>query len=258
MQRCLAARSLTHVKAGCIMCGYLKLLPMFLMVFPGMISRVLYPGSSQSFNHILERRKTLIVVDKTSAFPQTADEVGCVVPEVCKTVCGTEVGCSNIAYPKLVVSIMPNGNEHARQTCAVKRGSFPPLHLFYSHPTSPPSCLASLHCRSARSDAGRHAGCPHVLFGLYLQQQQHSVHYGHLDPRQTALLRAGASHRWQVWDTNNQNVHQMLTVIAGEEVSRNFLKPFVFTICSLSCEWLFMVQLQLYMHYSIFLVALFM
>lgn len=38
------------------------------------------------------------------------DEVGCVVPEVCKRVCGTEVGCSNIAYPKLVVSIMPNGN----------------------------------------------------------------------------------------------------------------------------------------------------
>ncbi len=44
VQRCLAARSLTHVKAGCILCGYLKLLPMFLMVFPGMISRVLYPG----------------------------------------------------------------------------------------------------------------------------------------------------------------------------------------------------------------------
>ncbi|KAJ8280248.1 hypothetical protein GJAV_G00052290 [Gymnothorax javanicus] len=80
VQRCLAARSLTHVKAGCIMCGYLKLLPMFLMVFPGMISRVLYP-----------------------------DEVGCVVPEVCKEVCGTEVGCSNIAYPKLVVSVMPSG-----------------------------------------------------------------------------------------------------------------------------------------------------
>ncbi|KAM4628155.1 sodium/glucose cotransporter 2 isoform 3-T3 [Polymixia lowei] len=80
VQRCLAARSLTHVKAGCIMCGYLKLLPMFLMVFPGMISRVLFP-----------------------------DEVGCVVPEVCKEVCGTEVGCSNIAYPKLVVSVMPSG-----------------------------------------------------------------------------------------------------------------------------------------------------
>uniref|UniRef100_A0A8C5BMR2 Solute carrier family 5 member 2 n=1 Tax=Gadus morhua TaxID=8049 RepID=A0A8C5BMR2_GADMO len=44
VQRCLAARSLTDVKAGCILCGYLKLLPMFLMVFPGMISRVLFPG----------------------------------------------------------------------------------------------------------------------------------------------------------------------------------------------------------------------
>ncbi|XP_024866148.1 sodium/glucose cotransporter 2 isoform X2 [Kryptolebias marmoratus] len=80
VQRCLAARSLTHVKAGCIVCGYLKLLPMFLMVFPGMISRILYP-----------------------------DEVGCVVPEDCKRICGTEVGCSNIAYPKLVVTVMPNG-----------------------------------------------------------------------------------------------------------------------------------------------------
>lgn len=31
------------------------------------------------------------------------------MPEVCKRVCGTEVGCSNIAYPRLVVKLMPNG-----------------------------------------------------------------------------------------------------------------------------------------------------
>lgn len=37
------------------------------------------------------------------------DEVGCVVPEICKEVCGTEVGCSNIAYPKLVMTVMPDG-----------------------------------------------------------------------------------------------------------------------------------------------------
>uniref|UniRef100_A0A452HZK5 Sodium/glucose cotransporter 2 n=1 Tax=Gopherus agassizii TaxID=38772 RepID=A0A452HZK5_9SAUR len=80
VQRCLAGKSLTHVKAGCILCGYLKLLPMFLMVMPGMISRILYP-----------------------------DEVACVVPEDCKRICGTEVGCSNIAYPKLVVTLMPAG-----------------------------------------------------------------------------------------------------------------------------------------------------
>nr|XP_058892641.1 sodium/glucose cotransporter 2 isoform X2 [Kogia breviceps] len=80
VQRCLAGKNLTHIKAGCILCGYLKLMPMFLMVMPGMISRILYP-----------------------------DEVACVVPEVCKRVCGTEVGCSNIAYPRLVVKLMPNG-----------------------------------------------------------------------------------------------------------------------------------------------------
>ncbi|KAM9100482.1 sodium/glucose cotransporter 2 isoform X2 [Sarcophilus harrisii] len=80
VQRCLAGKNLTHIKAGCILCGYLKLLPMFLMVMPGMISRILFP-----------------------------DKVACVAPEVCKQICGTEVGCSNIAYPLLVVKLMPNG-----------------------------------------------------------------------------------------------------------------------------------------------------
>ncbi|XP_029509226.1 sodium/glucose cotransporter 1 [Oncorhynchus nerka] len=80
VQRCLSAKNLSHVKAGCILCGYLKLLPMFLMVFPGMISRILYP-----------------------------DEVACVEPEECLRYCGASVGCTNIAYPKLVVDLMPNG-----------------------------------------------------------------------------------------------------------------------------------------------------
>ncbi|XP_071322635.1 sodium/glucose cotransporter 1 [Trachinotus anak] len=80
VQRCLSAKSLSHVKAGCILCGYLKLLPMFLMVFPGMISRILY-----------------------------VDEIACVVPAECEKYCGASVGCTNIAYPKLVVDLMPNG-----------------------------------------------------------------------------------------------------------------------------------------------------
>ena len=37
------------------------------------------------------------------------DEVGCVDPVVCQRVCGAAVGCSNIAYPKLVVELMPVG-----------------------------------------------------------------------------------------------------------------------------------------------------
>ncbi|KAK5851942.1 hypothetical protein PBY51_023454 [Eleginops maclovinus] len=80
VQRCLSAKNLSHVKAGCILCGYLKLLPMFLMVFPGMISRILYP-----------------------------DNVACVDPDECEKYCGASVGCTNIAYPKLVVDLMPNG-----------------------------------------------------------------------------------------------------------------------------------------------------
>ncbi|XP_065502130.1 sodium/glucose cotransporter 1 isoform X2 [Caloenas nicobarica] len=44
VQRCLSGKNMSHVKAGCILCGYLKLLPMFIIVMPGMISRILYTG----------------------------------------------------------------------------------------------------------------------------------------------------------------------------------------------------------------------
>lgn len=37
------------------------------------------------------------------------DEVGCVDPNICEKVCGAKVGCSNIAYPKLVMELMPVG-----------------------------------------------------------------------------------------------------------------------------------------------------
>ncbi|XP_055261223.1 sodium/glucose cotransporter 1 isoform X2 [Moschus berezovskii] len=80
VQRCLSAKNMSHVKAGCIMCGYMKLLPMFLMVMPGMISRILF-----------------------------TEKVACTVPSECEKYCGTKVGCTNIAYPTLVVELMPNG-----------------------------------------------------------------------------------------------------------------------------------------------------
>ncbi|XP_026560215.1 sodium/glucose cotransporter 5 [Pseudonaja textilis] len=80
VQRSLSARSLNHAKAASILASYLKMLPMFVIVMPGMISRILYP-----------------------------DAVGCVDPEECALVCGTEVGCANIAYPKLVMELMPSG-----------------------------------------------------------------------------------------------------------------------------------------------------
>ncbi|NWZ89686.1 SC5A9 protein, partial [Nesospiza acunhae] len=80
VQRSLSAKNLSHAKGGSVFAGYLKLFPVFFLVMPGMISRALFP-----------------------------DEVACVDPEVCKKICGAAVGCSNIAYPKLVIELMPDG-----------------------------------------------------------------------------------------------------------------------------------------------------
>ncbi|XP_013406675.1 sodium/myo-inositol cotransporter isoform X2 [Lingula anatina] len=80
VQRALSARSLSHAQGGTTLAGYIKILPVFLLVIPGMISRVLFP-----------------------------DEVGCADPDICAAVCDNRAGCSNIAYPKLVMAIMPEG-----------------------------------------------------------------------------------------------------------------------------------------------------
>lgn len=44
VQRSLAAKNLLHAKGGSLLASYLKVLPFFMMVLPGMISRILYPG----------------------------------------------------------------------------------------------------------------------------------------------------------------------------------------------------------------------
>uniref|UniRef100_A0A3P8YKS8 Sodium/mannose cotransporter SLC5A10 n=1 Tax=Esox lucius TaxID=8010 RepID=A0A3P8YKS8_ESOLU len=80
VQRSLSAKSLSHAKGASILASYLKMLPFIFIILPGMISRGLYP-----------------------------DSVGCVDPEECVRVCGAEVGCSNIAFPKLVIELMPSG-----------------------------------------------------------------------------------------------------------------------------------------------------
>ncbi|KAL1771419.1 low affinity sodium-glucose cotransporter [Sigmodon hispidus] len=78
VQRCLCGKKMSHVKAACIVCGYLKLLPIFFMVMPGMITRILY---------------TVMVA--------------CVVPSECVKQCGVDIGCTNYAYPMMVLKLMP-------------------------------------------------------------------------------------------------------------------------------------------------------
>ncbi|XP_047212717.1 sodium/myo-inositol cotransporter 2-like [Girardinichthys multiradiatus] len=80
VQRSLAAKTLTHAKGGSLLAAYLKVLPFFAIMLPGMISRILY-----------------------------TDEVACADPDLCKQICGNSVGCSDIAYAKLVMELLPAG-----------------------------------------------------------------------------------------------------------------------------------------------------
>ncbi|XP_072416345.1 sodium/myo-inositol cotransporter 2-like [Chiloscyllium punctatum] len=80
VQRALSAKSILHAKGGTIFAAYLKILPIFIMVFPGMISRILFPNL-----------------------------VACADPNTCRQVCGNSIGCTDIAYPLLVLELLPGG-----------------------------------------------------------------------------------------------------------------------------------------------------
>uniref|UniRef100_A0A4W6DTU0 Sodium/myo-inositol cotransporter 2 n=1 Tax=Lates calcarifer TaxID=8187 RepID=A0A4W6DTU0_LATCA len=80
VQRSLAAKNLTHAKGGSLMAAYLKILPFFAVMLPGMISRILY-----------------------------TDDVACADPELCKQICGNPVGCTDTAYARLVMELLPAG-----------------------------------------------------------------------------------------------------------------------------------------------------
>lgn len=72
------------------MAAYLKLLPMFIIIFPGMASRVLY-----------------------------TDRVACADPVQCTKICGSPAGCTNIAYSELVIKLMPPGMLKLRVSCLI-------------------------------------------------------------------------------------------------------------------------------------------
>ncbi|XP_072178261.1 sodium/myo-inositol cotransporter 2-like [Diadema setosum] len=80
VQRPLSAKNLSHAQGGCVLAGFLKLLPLFMIVLPGMIARVLFP-----------------------------DTVACASAETCQAACGNPNGCTNTAFPSLVLGVMPPG-----------------------------------------------------------------------------------------------------------------------------------------------------
>ncbi|XP_068227317.1 sodium/glucose cotransporter 1-like isoform X2 [Palaemon carinicauda] len=80
VQRTLASKSVVHAKGGTILAAYLKFLPLWVMVFPGMASRILF-----------------------------TDRVACADPETCQAICGSPKGCTNSAYAELVLNLLPMG-----------------------------------------------------------------------------------------------------------------------------------------------------
>ena len=69
-----------NAKSGCVLASWLKLLPFWLMIIPGMAARVLFK-----------------------------DKIACADPEECMKYCQNAGGCSNIAFPELVVNLLPVG-----------------------------------------------------------------------------------------------------------------------------------------------------
>ncbi|KAK3783687.1 hypothetical protein RRG08_025311 [Elysia crispata] len=80
VQRCLAAKNMTHSKGGTVFAAAMKITTFFLFIVPGMISRIFFP-----------------------------DEIACSDPVSCEEACGNTAGCSNMAYPLLVLRKLPEG-----------------------------------------------------------------------------------------------------------------------------------------------------
>ncbi|KAM7534392.1 hypothetical protein Aperf_G00000114997 [Anoplocephala perfoliata] len=78
VQRCLAAKNIIHAKAGCVMCIFLKITPFWFLYMPGMAARVLF-----------------------------TDTVACGDASMCKAVCDKSAGCTDAAYPSMILNLMP-------------------------------------------------------------------------------------------------------------------------------------------------------
>ena len=63
---------------------------------------------------VVQYRYTLVLLCSNSALTKEflvflIDDVACASPESCLRACGSKAGCTNIAFPKLVLGIMPTG-----------------------------------------------------------------------------------------------------------------------------------------------------
>lgn len=102
---------------------------------------------------------------------------------MCKQVCGNPVGCSDIAYAKLVMELLPSGISEIQGMFVIGfLDQLSELNHFL------PVCLS----RSEGFNDGCDVGCSHVLFDLHIQQFQHHFHHGLVEKHPPHCLRVGA------------------------------------------------------------------
>ncbi|KAF6776765.1 hypothetical protein AHF37_03759 [Paragonimus kellicotti] len=94
VQRVLAAKSLSHAQGGTLMAGVIKQLPFIRYGYT---------------RHDKPRAVCSVAQYISYHFVYSTDEVACVPGNHCLRTCGQRSGCSNLAYPKLVINLMPSG-----------------------------------------------------------------------------------------------------------------------------------------------------
>jgi len=143
VQRLLAAKNFTHAKVrlkeigvlfwnyvetqtffkgGTLLAGGLKILPMFLLVFPGMAARILFKDQVRSVSTISVQKSEKVSFIK----------VACSDPIKCQEICGSEKGCSNVAYVFLVLKLMPQGSYFSRIFISKQQWVNGGLEVFFS------------------------------------------------------------------------------------------------------------------------------
>jgi hypothetical protein len=107
------------------------------------------------------------------------DEVACADPVTCKSVCDNPGGCTNLAYPKLVMELLPTG----------ARG----LMVRFSKTNAELIDRNSKYSRFLKDRC--YDGCTHVFTHQHLQFHKYNIHDGHLEAHTQGCKRLGAHDR---------------------------------------------------------------
>ncbi len=143
-------------------------------IMPGMIARILFTSMLNYNIQRLSRKKNI--------WRLFVDDVACANPESCKIVCGNHGGCTNLAYPKLVMELLPTGARGVMVGCSRKI-----IIITFELPIG----LLFYLCADSSYD-----GRTHVVTHEYIQFDEHNIHNGHLETSEKRCKRLGTDDCW--------------------------------------------------------------